>query len=153
VTDDKRMKSQRAALQLAASIAEVSNVEKAEQVAKQAADDDELLDLDLATKSLAKLRKNNMDWAKLTRKEMRCLALKYLNTRIDKNAKKGEVVIELEQAYEHAQPNARAQFDQAYVWLNWFKNRDLLGVSFQRYSTVSNWKPLETQTSSFCEFE
>ena len=36
-----------------------------------------------------------------------------------------------------------------YMWLNWFKNRDLLTISFQRYSTVSNWKPLETQTSSF----
>jgi hypothetical protein len=35
------------------------------------------------------------------------------------------------------------------LWLNWFKNRDLLTISFQRYSTVSNWKPLETQTSSF----
>ena len=34
------------------------------------------------------------------------------------------------------------------MWLNWFKNRDLLTISFQRYSTVSNWKPLETQTSS-----
>jgi hypothetical protein len=34
------------------------------------------------------------------------------------------------------------------MWLNWFKNRDILGISFQRYSTVSNWKPLETQTSS-----
>ena len=35
------------------------------------------------------------------------------------------------------------------MWLNWFKNRDLLGISFQKYSTVSNWKLLETQTSSF----
>ena len=35
------------------------------------------------------------------------------------------------------------------VWLNWFKTRDLLRISFQKYSTVSNWKPLETQTSSF----
>ena len=40
-----------------------------------------------------------------------------------------------------------------YMWLNWFKNRDLLGVSFQRFSMVSNWKPLETQTSSFCELD
>ena len=40
-----------------------------------------------------------------------------------------------------------------HMWLNWFKNRDLLRISFQRYSTVSNWKPLETQTSSFREFE
>ena len=39
------------------------------------------------------------------------------------------------------------------MWLNWFKTRDLLRISFQRYSTVSNWKPLETQTSSFREFE
>jgi hypothetical protein len=34
------------------------------------------------------------------------------------------------------------------LWLNWFKNRELHTISFQRYSTVSNWKPLETQTSS-----
>ena len=114
VTDDRRVKSQRAALQLAASMAEVSNAEKAEQAAKQVADDDELLGTELATKSLAKLRKNNMDWVKLTRKEIRCLALKYLNTRIDKGAKKAEVVTEIEQAYEHAQPNVRDQFDEAY---------------------------------------
>ena len=39
------------------------------------------------------------------------------------------------------------------MWLNWFKNRDLLGISFQRFSMVSNWKPLETQTSSFFELD
>ena len=37
--------------------------------------------------------------------------------------------------------------------LNWFKTSDLLGVSFQRFPMVSNWKPLETQTSSFCELD
>ena len=41
----------------------------------------------------------------------------------------------------------------AQVWLNWFKTRDLLGVNFQRFSMVSNWKPLETQTSSLCELD
>ena len=55
------------------------------------------------------------------------------------------------------QLNIKAGFEvwafklKEHMWLNWFKTRDLLGVSFQRFPMVSNWKPLETQTSSFFE--
>ena len=112
VTGSKRMKSQLSAQRLATSLAEVNHAAQADQATKQAVDDDELLPL--AAKAMAKLFLHNMNWAKLCVKEMRSIALKYFNIRIDKSDKKVSIINALEQAYEQAQANTRAQFDETY---------------------------------------
>jgi hypothetical protein len=112
VTDPKRLKSQENARVLAASIAEVNNTSKALQASKQSKEDDELVPL--AQPAFVKLHKNSMNWAKLNRKEMRSLALKYFSLRIDKNLNKNGAVAKAQEAYNAAQTHARKRFDDDF---------------------------------------
>ena len=91
---------------------DLNHAAQADQAAKQAVDDDELLPL--ATKALAKLFVNNMNWAKVFMRGILSIVLKYFNTRIDKSDKMDSVVNALEQAHKQAPANTRGHFDEAY---------------------------------------
>lgn len=107
ITSDKRMKRQQMALQLAASLAELYNLDAEEKEAQHAKEMDELIPL--APKALQKLKANNMNWNKITVKEIQSIGLVHFNTELKKQ-KKDALVKDAQAMLQNAQSNIKIQF-------------------------------------------